>query len=667
MKNKKLRQPKSRRKSVSREITGVLSKTRPGFGFVIPENKMETGQEDIYVRAEDLGRAMHGDRVRVRLNESGSPERRAEGQIIEILSSALPKIVGTLYKEEGRWFCVSEREPRSEAIEVLDSVSGAGEGDKVELLVTKRPSGRQLPRGRVVRVIARAGQADSAVAALIEAFGARTDFSAAALAEAERLPAEVGSADLIGRRDHRNLTSFTIDGSDARDFDDALSIEVLPQGDRLYVHIADVSHYVREGSELDREAWARGTSIYLPDRVIPMLPEKLSNELCSLKPGADRLTLTVRIDFDASGRVTDYEIYPSVIRSAYRLVYSDISDILEQQSAPLMQRYAAIVPELLRMANLADRLRGRRRQRGSLDFDFDEACISLNDEGLPVAVEIAERRTANRLIEEFMLAANEVVAEHCFRIELPFIYRVHEKPAADKLSELAAFLRTLNFSIRGSAEGLRAKALNDILEQAAGSSEETIVHTVVLRAMKKARYSPDCLGHFGLAAEWYCHFTAPIRRYPDLFIHRMIRRYLFPAEAGRSGRGSEADRGKAAEAADRSSLMERQAEELEREVEKSMFARYMQDRIGETFSGIISSVTKFGFFVQLPNTIEGLVRVDSLEDDHYVFEAEQHRLIGVRRHRVFRPGSAVTVEVSNADPMTREIDFRLISDPAAKR
>ena len=654
------------RKNKERRITGILSKHRRGFGFVIPEDKEETKGRDIFISPEDMESAMDKDKVTVRINSLGAANGlNIEGKIEKIIQRANKEIVGTFVSRRGYGFITPAKSKSAEEVLVLKrDFNGARSGDKVVGEMVRWPAKGRQGEAKIKEIISRKGEAGGDVKALIRAFQVRENFPERVRAEASSIPETLSDEDLEGRRDLRDQSIITIDGADAKDLDDAISVERLPNGNYLLgVHIADVSHYVREGSPLDKEALKRGTSIYLIDWVVPMLPEELSNGICSLHPGEDRLTLSVTMEIDNSGEVVSHEIFKSVIHSKERMVYTDVSDMLEDGDRELIDRYSHIYPQLLLMEELARVLRERRQEKGSLDFDIDEAYITLNENGIPVNVEAAERRVANRIIEEFMLAANETIATHFFHLELPFVYRVHEKPSPDKMVEFKRFLQSLGVQLKGNPEHIHPKALNEVLNEVRDTGKENVVNTVMLRSMKKASYSVDCLGHFGLGMNYYCHFTSPIRRYPDLIIHRIIKETLY---GNVYGDRIKALKEKTLEAADNSSMMERKAEELEREVEKLKKAEYMSYHIDEEFDGIISGVASFGFFVEIENTIEGLVKVDSLDDDYYIYEGEAYRFIGRNSRKVYTLGDPVSIRVDSVDLEAREIKF-VLSDPDSRR
>ena len=536
--------------------------------------------------------------------------------------------------------------------------SGAKNGDIVVAAITGYPDRKNSAEGKITGILARAGEPGGDIKAIIRQRGLFFTFPSKAAAQAKAISkAGVGEQDMAGRRNLRGENIITIDGADSKDFDDAVSVKRLDNGNFLLgVHIADVSHYIGEDSPLDKEALKRGNSVYIINQVVPMLPKELSNGICSLNEGEDRLTLSVDMEITPEGDITEHNIYESVIRSKHRMVYTDVSDIIENDDRELAAKYSDIYDMLMDMKELAQILRSKREAAGSLDFDLDEAYITLDEKGVPVSVNLCERRTANRMIEEFMLAANKTVAEQFFWLELPFVYRVHEKPDAEKMQEFRTFLMGLSIRLKGEGGNIHPKALNEVLEQVAGTSYENVVNTVMLRSMKKAFYSTECEGHFGLSMKYYCHFTSPIRRYPDLIIHRIIKEYLHGGiDDERIAVLSE----KTQEAAETSSVTERAAIELERDVEKMKKAQYMSYHIGESFEGVISGITGYGMYVELENTIEGLVRLDRMYDDYYDAYPEQYRIVGQRTNKVYSLGQRVSIIVSDADYYEGTIDFRL--------
>ena len=653
-------------------VTGTLQKHKKGFGFVIPADpeQAELGG-DIFVSEENMHWAMNGDLVAVKLLKGQGVHKRREGAVARIIRHAHEELVGTFYARKGFGFLVPDDPRLTDDVFVSQNHwNEAQTGDKVVVKIIQWPNGELNAEGVVTEILAREGEPGGDIKALIRQYKKTREFPVDVQAEADSVEttlADRTTADweALGRRDLRDEVIVTIDGADSKDFDDAVAVRRLPNGNwMLSVHIADVTHYVREGKPLDREAYNRGTSIYILNQVIPMLPERLSNGICSLNPGEDRLTLSVDMEIDKRGQIVGHEIYEAVIRSKERMVYTDVSDMLEDPEAPQWERYSHIKDLLLDMEELAGLLRKRREAHGSIDFDLDESYIKLDDEGRPVDIGIAERRVANKLIEDFMLAANETVAEHFYWMGVPFVYRVHDKPQADRITELKRFLGRFGLILKGSADSIHPKALNELLAQAEEMEEQHVINTVTLRAMQKAVYSPECLGHFGLGMKYYCHFTSPIRRYPDLMIHRIIKESLHgELTAERIDQLAV----KVEEASTQSSVTERQAQEMEREADKMKMTEYMAGHIGEYFDGIISSVTNFGFFVQLENTVEGLVRAADLQDDYYQFQPEQYRLIGERYHKIYGLGDRVTIQVTRASVASREIDFALVDPDGGER
>ena len=635
--------------------TGILSKHPRGFGFVTCEDI----EKDVFIAAGSMGGAMNGDEVEVDLIPEYLWKQSPEGIIVKVLSRQTEEVAGTFEKSRKFGFVVPEsRKYREDIFIRKKDFAGAQRGDKVVARITKYPDHENSAEGKIVEIISRAGQPGGDIKAIARSYDMRESFPSRAAAEAKAMKKRgIRPEDLRGRRDLRKETIFTIDGTDSKDFDDAVSLKILDNGNYLLgVHIADVAHYVEEDGPLDKEALKRGTSVYLIDQVIPMLPKALSNNICSLNPGEDRLTLSVDMEITPDGELAGHEIYESVIHSKARLVYDDISDMLENDDEEMLRKYSSIKEDLYAMGRLAALLREKRSQRGSLDFDLDEAHIRLNNKGIPVSVDIAERRTANKLIEEFMLLANETVAEHFFWLEVPFIYRIHEKPAFEKVEQLKIFLQSMGMTLRGSADSVHPRELSSILKSVEGKPSEGVVNTVTLRSMQKAFYGTSCEGHFGLALKYYCHFTSPIRRYPDLMIHRIIKSVL---QDGINVKKMSHFRGAAEKAAEQSSVAERKAIEVEREVEKLKKAEYMSYHIGEVYDGIISGTTSFGIYVQLENTVEGMIRIEDLWDDYYDYVPEKYALVGEHTGRMYKLGDSIRIVVDNVDIDRHEIDFQL--------
>ncbi len=632
-----------------------MKKHRRGFGFVTCENM----EKDIFISPDSMGGAMNGDEVEIDLIPEYLWQDSPEGIVTKVLNRKLTEVAGTFEKSKKFGFVVPDGKKLNEDIFIRKKYfSGAKKGDKVVAQIIRYPDKHNSAEGKIVEIISRAGQPGGDIKAIARNYNMRETFPSKVNAEAKAVSRrKITADDIKGRRDLRGKKIFTIDGADSKDFDDAVSIEMLENGNYLLgVHIADVAHYVKEDGPLDQEALERGTSVYLLDQVIPMLPKSLSNGICSLNPHEDRLALSVDMEMTPDGTMVRHEIYESVINSVERLVYDDISDLIEKNDRQTGERYSHIRDELFMMHNLAVRLSKLRHDRGSLDFDLDEAYIVLDKNGIPSSIRVAERRSANKLIEEFMLLANETVAEHFYWMDAPFVYRVHEQPAADKIEQLKIFLKGFGITLRGTPGGIHPKAICSVLDSAKGKPGEDVVNSVTLRSMQKAFYSTSCEGHFGLALKYYCHFTSPIRRYPDLMIHRIIKESL---HAGLNEKTAKHFRKKAVYAADQSSVAERKAVEAEREVEKLKKAEYISYHVGEIFDGVISGVTGFGIYVQLDNTVEGLIRIDELRDDYYDFHKEKYALVGRRTGNVYRLGDEVRIVVEHVDMDRHEIDFAI--------
>lgn len=636
-------------------IPGRLQGNKKGFGFLIPDNP---DIKDIFIPAGNLNGAMNNDKVIVRLTAGELGSRRSEGEVVKILKRANETVVGTFEGNNSFGFVIPD-DPRiyQDIFIAKGDFNGATNGQKVVVKITVWPETRRNPEGVVVEVLGHKDDAGTDILSIIRGHNLPEEFPPEVEKQAAKIPEAVREEDIARRRDLRGRTIVTIDGEDAKDLDDAVSVEVLENGNYLLgVHIADVSQYVFEKSHLDKEALKRGTSVYLVDRVVPMLPKRLSNGICSLNPQVERLTLSCDMEIDKKGKVVKYEIYESVIKTKERMTYKDVNRILTDNDPEVMERYKDLVGTFKLMEELMQVLNKRRRARGSIDFEFEETKIVLDEKGRPIGIGPYERGVSERIIEEFMLVCNETVAEHMYWKEIPFIYRVHEDPDPEKIEAFNEFIYNFGYHLKGIAE-LHPKALQQLTDKIKGKKEERIINTLMLRSLKKARYTSASLGHFGLAAKYYCHFTSPIRRYPDLIIHRIIKEDLH-------GKLNE-KRLKELQAiiegiAEQSSIRERAADEAEREVEDLKKTEYMKARIGEEFDGIISNVTSFGMFVELPNTIEGLVRMSDIEDDYYLYDEVHHMLVGERTRRTFRIGDNVRIRVQNADIATRTIDFVLV-------
>ncbi len=608
---------------------------------------------------------MDGDKVVVRVSPPAGKRKQTgkrEGAIIRILERAQTRIVGTYVLPEDRpggFGFVESSNPRitQDIMISREHTGGARPGDIVSAEIIAYPLRNRPPEGRIVRIIGKPGQPGIDSELIIEQYELPVHFSPAVLREAEGIAQQVTPAMRKDRQDLRELTTVTIDGEKARDFDDAISIQKIRAGYRLWVHIADVAHYVAEGTLLDQEAYQRGTSVYLPDRAIPMLPTALSNGICSLNPAVDRLTLTCEMDLSPQGEVMKYDIYESVIRSDERMTYTAVREILVDKDPAQRKRYAPLLKEFELMEELMRVLKAKRSKRGSIDFDLPEPEIVLDLQGRMSEIIRAERNMAHQIVEEFMLAANETVASHVELMEAPFIYRIHEEPAEEKVQDLADFLATLGISLP-TAKKIKPLHLQKALAKAKGTPEEMLINTVLLRTMKQARYSTDNVGHFGLAAESYTHFTSPIRRYPDLIVHRILKastRGLLKKEAYTKQLAATLP-----DAATHCSLRERTAMEAERDVITMLKLQFMKDKLGENYHGIITGVAQFGLFVQLHELfVEGLVHISSLADDYYHYIEKLHCLRGEKLKKVYRIGDTVRVRVDRVDTVRKKIDFSL--------
>lgn len=637
-------------------IRGTLVGHARGFAFVEPD---EPGFDDVFIPPGELNHAMHGDKVLVRLSPKTSGARQ-EGTVIRILERGITEIVGTYTESKNFGFVIPDDKKIVNDIFIPKNASnGAVEGHKVIVRLTSYPEGRMSAEGEVVQILGHKNDPGVDILSIIHKHQLPLSFPEDVLKQANETPDEIKSEEIKNRRDLRNELIITIDGEDAKDLDDAVTVTKLNNGCyKLGVHIADVSYYVKEGTPIDREAFARGTSVYLVDRVIPMIPHRLSNGICSLNPKVDRLTLSCEMIVDEYGNVVQHDIFQSIIRSAERMTYSNVNKILIEKDEQLREKYQEIVPMLEDMAELAEILRKKRMLRGAIDFDFKEAKVLVDEKGKPYDVIIRERSVAERLIEEFMLLANETVAEHFHWLNVPFIYRIHEKPNEEKLRRFLEFITNFGYVVKGTGNNIHPRALQQILDEVRGKPEEMVISTVMLRSMKQAKYHPESVGHFGLSTEFYTHFTSPIRRYPDLIVHRLIRKYLL------EGKIDEKTQVKWAsilpEIAEHSSNMERRAVDAERETDDLKKAEFMLDKIGEEFDGIISSVTNFGMFVELPNTVEGLVHVSYMTDDYYHYDERHYAMIGERTGNVYRIGDEITVRVVNVDKEERSIDFEIV-------
>ncbi|WP_010676546.1 ribonuclease R [Bacillus timonensis] len=644
-------------------VRGTITGHAKGFAFVVPEDKT---MDDVFIPPNELKNAMHGDTVLVRISSESTGQRK-EGTVVRIIERGVKTIVGTYTESKNFGFVIPDDKKIANDIFIPKQASnGAVEGHKVVVKLVTYPEGRMSAEGEVVQILGHKNDPGIDILSVIHKHSLPQEFPGEVLDQANNTPDTINPSEIENRRDLRNEVIVTIDGADAKDLDDAVTVTKLENGNyKLGVHIADVTHYVTEGSPIDKEASDRGTSIYLVDRVIPMIPHRLSNGICSLNPKVDRLTLSCEMEVDQNGVVVKHDIFQSVIKTTERMTYSDVNSILVDKDEELRKRYEPLVPMFEDMEQLAAILREKRMKRGAIDFDFKEAKVLVNEEGAPYDIVLRERSVGERLIEEFMLLANETVAEHFHWMNVPFIYRIHEDPNEEKLRRFLEFITNFGYIVRGSGNSIHPRALQEVIEAVQGKPEEMVVSTVMLRSMKQAKYDPESVGHFGLSTDFYTHFTSPIRRYPDLIVHRLIRTYLIQGKLDNATQDKWKE--KLPEIAEHSSNMERRAVEAERETDSMKKAEYMIDKIGEEYDGIISSVTNFGMFVELPNTIEGLVHVSYLTDDYYHYDERSYAMIGERTGNVFRIGDEITVRVINVNKDERSIDFEVVGMKGSRR
>ncbi len=637
-------------KGEAKRLVGTFTSHARGFGFVTIEGEAE----DIFISEDDMNGAFHNDQVEVVIKAAPAGKRK-EGKITKVLSHGTTTLVGYFEKSKNFGFVRPDNQRFVKDIFIpLERSKGAVTGHKVVVELTKYGGDNKKPEGKVIEIIGHVNDPGTDIMSIVKGYDLPTSFPEKVLNQAERVAKDVSTADMAGRMDLRDWQMVTIDGEDAKDLDDAISISKDGENYILGVHIADVTNYVQENSALDREAVKRGTSVYLVDRVIPMLPHTLSNGICSLNAGVDRLALSCIMTINEKGAVIDHTIAETVVRIDERMSYTSVKKILEEKDEAETTRYKELVPMFELMAELSKILREKRRQRGSIDFDFPETKMILDANGRPIDIKPYDRNVATKIIEDFMLLANETVAEDYFWQEIPFVYRTHESPDEDKVKKLATFINNFGHSLHISNKEVRPKEIQKLLAKVEGTAEEALISRLALRSMKQAKYTPENTGHFGLAASYYCHFTSPIRRYPDLQIHRIIKENL---------RGRMNDDRRAhydailTEVAKKSSERERLAEEAERETIKLKKVEYMAERIGETFEGVISSITKWGVYVELPNTIEGLIHVTNMYDDHYNYIEDTYEMVGEHTGRTYKLGQTVEVRVIGANRLERTIDF----------
>ena len=632
-------------------LVGVFSGNARGFGFVAIEGQ----EEDVFIPADRTGGALHGDRVQIVIDSEGRGGR-PEGTVVRILEHANETLVGTYEKGKGYGFVIPDNQRISKDIFIPQGCSqGAVSGHKVMVKIKDfgEKKGKK-PEGVITEILGHIHDPGVDILSIVRAYGLPEDFPAAVKTQLKQIPDEVKKDSWAGRKDLRDLPTVTIDGEEAKDLDDAISIERAGEGYRLGVHIADVSHYVQEHTPLDEEAFKRGTSVYLVDRVIPMLPHQLSNGICSLNEGEDRLALSCLMEIDSQGNVTGHEIAETVIRSDRRMTYTAVNAIVTDHDPQVTAEYAEFAEMFLLMKELADILRKKRHARGSIDFDFPESKIVLDEKGKPLEIKAYERNAATRIIEDFMLLANETVAEDYFWQELPFLYRTHDKPDEDRMKRLGTFINNFGYVLRMPGGQVYPKEIQKLLDKVEGTPEELLISRLTLRSMKQAKYTTENTGHFGLAARYYTHFTSPIRRYPDLQIHRIIKESL---HGGLTGKRISHYEKILPQVAVQTSALERRADEAERETDKLKKVQYMERFIGQEFEGVISGVTSWGFYVELPNTVEGLVHISELRDDYYVFLEERYELSGEMTGKTYKLGQTIRVQLTGCDRFSKTIDF----------
>ena len=631
-------------------VQGIFSGHPRGFGFVTVEGR----EQDIFIPEDKTSEALHGDRVQITVEHKPSG-KRAEGAVIRVLEHANQRIIGYYQKNKNFGFVIPDNQKISQDVFIPQGKDmGAVTGHKVVAQVTDFGGFRRKPEGKIIEIIGHVNDPGTDILSIVRAYGLPEEFPDEVMKEVSYIPDEVDEADKKGRLDLRNVPMVTIDGEDAKDLDDAVSLSKEDGIYHLGVHIADVGHYVKENSFLDQEALKRGTSVYLVDRVIPMLPHKLSNGICSLNEGCDRLALSCLMEIDEKGTVLGHRIAETLIRVDRRMSYTSVNKIVSEEDETEMQAYEELVSMFQLMKELSGILRKKRGRRGAIDFEFPESKIILDDRGRPLEIKPYERNAATKIIEDFMLAANETVAEDFFWQQLPFLYRTHDNPDPEKMKQLSTFIHNFGLFLKTSQGEIHPKEIQKLLEKTEGTPQEALISRLTLRSMKQAKYTTQCTGHFGLAAQYYTHFTSPIRRYPDLQIHRIIKENL------KSGLGEKRIAHYERilpEVAVKTSALERRADEAERETDKLKKCEYMSRYIGECFDGVISGVTNWGLYVELPNTVEGMIRMTVLDDDYYIFDEQRYELVGELTKKTYKLGQPIRIQVLSTDRLLKTIDF----------
>ena len=638
-------------------IIGTFEATKRGFGFVVVEGM----EDDIFIGERGVNGAFHMDKVKVAITAQKQGSKRMEGKILEVLEHGITELVGTYQDNKTYGFVIPDNGKIPCDIFVSKEKSReAVTGHKVVVKITNYGKDGKNPEGKVTEIIGHINDPGTDILSIIKAYDLPTEFPEEVMASLKNIPNEVDEQDKTGRMDIRDWQTVTVDGEDAKDLDDAITVS--KENENLYrlgVHIADVSHYVTEHSKLDEEALKRGTSVYLVDREIPMLPHKLSNGICSLNQGEDRLALSCIMDIDGRGNVIAHKIAETLIKVDRRMSYTSVKKILVDQDEAEIKEYAPLVPMFETMEELAGILRAKRKKRGSIDFDFPETKITLDENGCPTEIAPYERNIAHKIIEDFMLIANETVAEDYFWQELPFVYRCHETPDEEKIQKLATFIHNFGYTLHKNSDEIHPKEIQKLLAKIDGTDEDNLISRLTLRSMKRAQYTTTCTGHFGLAAQYYCHFTSPIRRYPDLQIHRIIKENLHGRlNAKRIGHYNEV----LGSVASHASVTERRADDAERDTDKLKMVQFMEKHIDEVFDGVISGVTSWGIYVELPNTVEGMISVTSLKDGYYKYDENHYELVNELTNAAYKLGQKVRVKVVRTDRMLRTIDFEIAED-----
>lgn len=634
-------------------VKGLFISNEKGFGFV----EVEGEEEDYFIPAGNVNGAFHHDMVLIAVSPKQQGKRK-EGKVLKILSHEIREIVGFFQKSKSFGYVLPDNQKIANDIYVAGKdTMGAVDGHKVVVKITDYGTNGRKPEGVITEILGHANDPGVDILSIVKDYDIPAEFPEEVMKQVERIPDEVTEAEKIGRKDIRSWQTVTIDGEDAKDLDDAITLSKENGIYTLGVHIADVSHYVIENSPLDKEAVKRGTSVYLVDRVIPMLPHKLSNGICSLNHNVDRLALSCIMKINSKGEIIDHEVVETLINVDKRMTYTAVKEIIADKNPETIAEYSELVSMFELMAELSAILRKRRYGRGAIDFDFPECKVKLNDKGYPISIEPYDRNVATKIIEDFMLAANETIAEDFFWQQAPFVYRNHDEPEPERMEQLATFIRNFGYSVKMSNDQIHPKELQKLLEKIEGTPEEALISRITLRSMKRAEYTPECKGHFGLASKYYSHFTSPIRRYPDLQIHRIIKECI---NGKMTEKHIEHYKSILPEVTKNCSMTERRADDAERDTEKLKKAEYMRGLIGETFEGVISGITGFGVYVELPNTVEGLVHVSNMCDDHYIYDEASYSMIGERTKKTYKLGQTVEIRVEAADKLSRTIDFSFV-------